>query len=540
MDKTVFFWRVFSKRTAISFFLVTFGFFLCILRVYAVTLSEYAAASETAGRYTLDAGLIRGTVYDRNMTPLTNNQRKILAAVSPTPRAITAISATLEGEEKQRVLEMLKSGKPVICQVPQKINCDGIVCTVVYDTDYSDFSASHIIGYTDSEGHGVTGIEAAFDELLWTGERVIFSFAGSGTGQILEGIEPTVENSGSALSQGVVTTLDVNIQNIAEKWADSLEKGAVIVAEPKSGKIRACVSRPDFDIANISEYLKAPDSPLFNRALNPYSVGSVFKPCVAAAGMETLDYEFLYSCSGNCQIADRIFNCHKRSGHGFLRLGSALANSCNTYFFNFAFKTGKEAIYNTAVALKFGSPLTLCQGITAAPGNLPDTEALSNLAELANMSIGQGGLLLSPVSMLTLYCSIASNGSFTPPTIVEGTLKNGEFTPYKALNPSKAMEEKTAAKLRDYLAEVITEGTGKAALPSLTTAAGKTATAQTGRFKNGTEICSGWFCGFFPNEDPEYVVIVFSEDTAKQTLSCSEVFSKIADDITRLKGVEAE
>ena len=60
-------------------------------------------------------------------------------------------------------------------------------------------------------------------------------------------------------------------------------------------------------------------------------------------------------------------------------------------------------------------------------------------------------------------------------------------------------------------------------------AAGKTATAQTGRYEKGKEICEGWFCGFFPAEEPQYTVIVFSENTEKQTKSCAEIFAAIAD-----------
>lgn len=535
-EKITFFWRVFSKRATIAFFILCFGFLVCILRVFAVTDSGYAAVAENNGRLTIDGGLIRGTIYDCNMNPITNNKRKILAAVSPTPRAITAISAVLEGDNKQQVLEMLRSGKPVVCEVPEKINSEGIVCTVVYTTEEENFPASHIIGYTDADGRGVAGLQAAYDGLLKTDERVTFGFAGSGMGQVLSGINPTVENSGNFRSNAVVTTLDINIQNIAEYYADSLQCGAVIITEAESGKIRACVSRPNFDISNISDYLNAENSPLLNRAINAYNVGSVFKPCVAAAGIETLKYDFLYSCSGNCQIADRVFNCHNRRGHGFLRLNSALANSCNTYFYNFAFKMGKNAVYNMATSLKFGTPLSLCNGITTASGNLPDKTQLDNIAELANTSIGQGGLLLSPISMLTLYCAIATDGKFTVPSLVEGTVKNGEFEAYKPSSPSKAMEAATASELRRDLAAVITEGTGVDAKPLLTTAAGKTATAQTGRFQNGVEICSGWFCGFFPLENPEYVVIVFSEDTRKQSLSCSKIFANIADSITELKG----
>ena len=79
---------------------------------------------------------------------------------------------------------------------------------------------------------------------------------------------------------------------------------------------------------------------------------------------------------------------------------------------------------------------------------------------------------------------------------------------------------------------VLEIGTGSSAKPQYTTAAGKTATAQTGKYYIGSEICSGWFCGFFPFENPKYTVIVFSENTLIDTKSCAEIFSELADGIT--------
>ena len=81
---------------------------------------------------------------------------------------------------------------------------------------------------------------------------------------------------------------------------------------------------------------------------------------------------------------------------------------------------------------------------------------------------------------------------------------------------------------------VVTEGTGVLANPKTVTAAGKTATAQTGKYKDGKEIKSSWFCGFFPKEDPEYVVIIFCEDQSLAAKSCAEIFAEIADKINSL------
>ena len=129
---------------------------------------------------------------------------------------------------------------------------------------------------------------------------------------------------------------------------------------------------------------------------------------------------------------------------------------------------------------------------------------------------------------------LANGGKYYLPSVIEGTLQNGEITPYNIGSPTVAMKETTAEILKECLKEVVEEGTGTSAKPLNASAAGKTATAQTGKKQNGKEICSTWFCGFFPFESPKYTVIVFCENSQKQTKSCAEIFAEIADKITSL------
>jgi len=534
LNNHILFFKTFSKRSAICFFVICFLFLISILRIAKIVSNDLTTAQTYQNRLNLSVGKQRGTIFDCNNIPLTNKSKKIIAAVSPTPRAITAISHILEGDELEAVLSALKHEKPVLCEVPEFIDCDGIVCTEVYEHSEQD-NVTHIIGYTDNDLNGMSGIEYAYNDILTIKDEICFLYECDGKGKLLEGLEPTVINSSAAASNGVITTLDINIQSITETVSENIEKGAIIVADAKSGKIRACVSRPTFNTDQISEILNSEEAPLLNRAINAYNVGSVFKPCVAIAGIESNLDNYCYTCTGKTEIIDRFFKCHMLSGHGFMNLRTAIANSCNTYFYNYAIKIGSGKIHSTATNLRFGKPLKLCDGIYTSSGNLPSEVSLRNDAYLANFSIGQGELLLSPVSMLTLYCAIASDGSYSVPSIVEGTVKNGGFEKYESSSPTRVMNKETAAMLRDYLKSVLSEGTGESARPKTVSAAGKTATAQTGKYVNGVEICQGWFCGFFPAENPEYVIIVFSEDTSKQKLSCSEVFSFLADKINFIK-----
>ena len=136
--------------------------------------------------------------------------------------------------------------------------------------------------------------------------------------------------------------------------------------------------------------------------------------------------------------------------------------------------------------------------------------------------------------MLTLYLAIAGDGSYYLPSVIEKTVKDGRENYYDIGNPTRVMSAQTATTLRQYLETVVTEGTGTEASPVSCTAAGKTATAQTGRYyDNGEEITNSWFCGFFPAQNPKYVTIVMSD--SRSTVSTASVFAKIADEIMQLK-----
>ncbi len=521
------------KRALVCFFMCIVLFFISVMRVATVSTTDYTAVYETKNGVRLKVGDSRGTIFDCNGARLTNQEEKIIACITPTPRAVTAISQELEGTALENVLERLKSGKPVACEVSEMIECDGIICTKVFTDDNTP--SRHIIGYTDSDEKGVSGIEKAYDSILYCEEDITVFYNTDAKGRILEGVEPELTNPNHALTHSVTSTIDINIQEIAEKYAESLEKGAVIVADAKTNKIRASVSRPYFDRANVSIYLESENSPLLNRAINAYNVGSVFKPCVAAAAIENDNKNFLYTCTGSCEIIDRYFKCHKLDGHGLLDLKGGIAYSCNTFFYNLAFNVGGEKIYNYAKKLSFGQSLKICEGIKTAEGNLPQKESLENIAHLANFSIGQGELLLSPISILTLYSAIASNGEYYIPSIIEETSVNGNKEKYDIGAPTHALKKETAELLKEYLKSVLEEGTGENAKPKTVSAAGKTATAQTGKYRYGIEISESWFCGFFPADEPEYIVIVFSEDDQRQDLTCSEIFRNIADSITALK-----
>lgn len=531
--------KIFARRTTLCFLVAMLLMLSCVLRIIEISTADYKEIQASQMLYRVNITKLRGTIYDCNMVPLTNTTSGLVAAISPTSKGMTAISSALEGEERKKTIETLSLDKPVVCAVDKEIMGESVSTTRVYEHTPTSSTACHIIGYTDAEGHGVSGLELAYDDILYSDKTVSAVFASDGKGNILKGIEPYFENDLSVVHSGVVTTLDINIQNITENALKNLTSGCAIVSEVKTGKIRAIASVPTFDINNLSLSLQSENSPLLNRALLAYNVGSVFKPCVAAVAIESGCGSLSFNCEGKIKIVDREFSCHKLQGHGNVDLQTALSESCNCFFYNLALNLGGDPIYKMASTLGFGTETKIAKNISTDSGILPKTKTLANQGALANLSIGQGELILSPVSMLALYQAIAGDGGYYLPSIVEKTIKNDLEEIYDAGHKTRVMSAETAGILRGYLRSVVTDGTGKEAQPKLCDAAGKTATAQTGRYyESGVEITNSWFCGFFPFENPKYVVVVMSD--SKLQVSTASIFSQIADGITQFKNLNMQ
>ncbi len=509
--------------------------FISILRIIAVSLEEdYKAAAKKQGSYKLSVTHQRGTVFDTNMVSLTNDEKQIIAAITPAFGAIDEVRDYLYDESPASLAHRLADGKPVLVRLSEEINGKHVKSVTVYKNSGS--LATHLIGYTDGSNHGVCGVEAAFDNELYRNSSVEFIYSETAAGEIIEGSPIELSYDSSAETSGVRLTIDSRIQKAVESAA-KLRSGAVVVSEVGSGKIRALVSYPDYDVKNLEEYLNDPSSPLINRAFCAYNVGSVFKPCVAAAALEDGMFgDMIYDCTGAKQIAGKNFACHRASGHGVMSLKTAIRESCNTYFYTIAINLGADKIYDMASSLGFGTRYTFADRLYTEQGFLPTAEKTALYEQsLANLSIGQGSLMLTPVSLLPLYEAIANGGVYHRPSLVEGLVKNGVAEKNTAGNyPTRVMSEQTANTLKEALFEVIDRGTGKNAKPTLCTAAGKTATAQTGWLDNGKAVDHSWLCGFFPADDPKYTVVIISENTSGGGTPCGPVFSAVCDAIYSL------
>lgn len=523
-----------AKRAAVIF--LVFAVMFCGLGVRIGNLStESEQAAVTRSAMSFDLATLRGTIYDCSMNPLTNGEYEIYAAAKPTNEALAQLKKMLLPEVFDSVMERMSAGKPVAVKVDSISSCSDIRAVTV-PKRYYDTLACHIIGYRNSEGEGVSGIEKAYDELISSEiSTARVRFFSNAKGRVMLGEDISAEGC-SAPKSGVVLTIDKEIQQITENALDNsgAECAAAVVMDIESGAIRACVSRPAFSRDNLSESLENENSPLINRAFLPFSVGSVFKPVVAAAAIESGITDFEYNCTGSVTHNGVTFNCHKEDGHGVLDMRGAVAVSCNTYFIALAIETGREKIIETAKAFGFGTETELADGMKSSAGYLPDVSELDSKAAIANISFGQGSLLATPVQICAMMAAIAGGGVYVKPYLIEGEVDSeGEMTKIKAYAERRQIiSESTAERLWDYLEAVVAEGSGKRAASDFVAVAGKTATAQTGKSENGEEIYNAWFAGYFPADNPKYAVAILKEDGGEGAISCAPVFKEIAEGIS--------
>lgn len=496
---------------------------------------DHVQTARTNSQFTIIAGNSEGTIYDRNMKPLVNSQKKYIATAVPSflDRNTTAEFAV----DKDSFLENFDKGLPFTFECKSDTpDSDGLTVFEIPERYSENQPAQHVIGYL-SQGEGVAGIEYAYNKILRNdyGENSV-TYTTDGFGQILIGDGRKIIRS-KAEKSGAVTTIDLDIQKICEDAGKNIDKGAVVVADVKTGELRAMASFPTYSVDDMEKAIDDDKSPLINRALYSYSVGSVFKLVTAAQAIDDKFSGYVYNCTGKEDVEGKIFNCHKIDGHGLQTLSEAITNSCNTYFISLSRTLDIKDFRELAFSLGFGREIHLCSGMTASGGVLPTVKDLMIPAELANFSFGQGKLSATPLQITQLTCAIANEGKMPVLRIVKGMTVDGEeIIGEKSSQHSQVLEKDTANQLKDMMISAVEENENSNAKTKYTTVGAKTSTAQTGRTdKKGEELCHAWITGFFPSDNPQYAVTVLVEDGGYGNDVSAPIFREIADRIMQEK-----
>lgn len=307
----------------------------------------------------------------------------------------------------------------------------------------------------------------------------------------------------------ITLTIDAGLQDFVWK-AMKGKKGAAVFMDSSSGEILAMVSSPSYDAtSSVAGLLNDEDFPLLNRAImGQYPPGSLFKVVVALAALETgkITPTTTFVCSGRLNVGNGRFHCWNRDGHGPMELRKAITQSCNVFFYNTGLLLGVDEISDYAKRFGFGKR-TGIDLFGEIKGFVPTRQWKKTekgegwyAGDTANLSIGQGYLLVTPLQVARMMACVANGGDLLEPHVLKKDSKNK-----KALK----IRQENLRFVRKALRGVVEDdrGTGFRAWSSAVSIAGKTGTSQPG----GSRKTHAWFSGFAPAEESEIGFVVFLE-----------------------------
>ncbi|MBQ3403631.1 MAG: penicillin-binding protein 2 [Synergistaceae bacterium] len=402
---------------------------------------------------------------------------------------------------------------------------------------------SHILGFCDNENKGQAGIEQAWDNTLYNppGQKIVVRRQGSQAASIME-----QEPERRTVTPIITLTLDSRIQYVVEKHLfrtaeQERAKWAVCICmNPNTGEVLAMASYPTYDPTNRKSLTM---EALSNGAISrTYEPGSTFKPIYMAVALDRgiVRKDETFFCPAKLKVADGfIRESDARIALGSVSTAQLLIKSSNVGMAQIGIRASNTTTYESLRALGFGQELDIeLPGVSR--GILPYPENWRGITP-ANIAIGQG-LAVTPLQLITAMSAVVNGGRLMSPYIVKEAVNSlGELV-YKG--EPKVMREvmtpETTAWVRQAMRSVITEGTGKKAATSITNVAGKTGTAQVagkGGYQPGKYV--GSFIGFWPYEDPKYIMLIAIGEPANGRYYGGEVaapvFKAIVEEMAELE-----
>jgi len=373
---------------------------------------------------------------------------------------------------------------------------------------------------------GKNGLEKKYD-LLLRGTKGVRYLKVDANGRELGDYDPD-RNIPPIHGNDLYLYMDYEIQRFADSLFEG-KRGALVALDTRTGGVLAFVSKPDYEPGLLSGRINAqqwqklvsdPYHPLFNRAIqSTYPPGSTYKLVAALAALQEgiITPEWTAFCPGYYKLGRKVIHCWNKAGHGNINLLQAIRGSCNVYFYQLGLKIGLPIWSEYSRKLGFGKP-TGIDLPNEFSGLVPSVEYFNKIygkngwtrGHLANLAIGQGELLVTPVQMAVFTMIIANKGLYHPPHMVD---KIYDYTTRKSVQfPIKTgyvdgISDDVYETIREGMRRVVNGGTGWRAKVRGIEMAGKTGTAQN---PHGDD--HAWFIGFAPYENPEVAVAAIVEN----------------------------
>ena len=523
-----------------------------------VKRDEYSSRAEEQWTSEVSIDARRGRILDRNGVELAvsanvyrvdfdlNSVRQYLKNNSLTNADIAGKIADAVAMEESKVMEKLETklasganaGSATLIRRIEKeaadkvnnLNIDGVIVSPDTKRYYpkGEFLA-HVLGSTNVDGQGLTGVELQYNEYLSgvPGVRI------SEIERNEENLSYTISNFTEPIDgKDVTLTIDSKIQAIAEKVAEKglidnqAKRVSIMVMNPNNGEILAMVNKPDFDPNNpfdgFEDFSGETDgeklqkmwrNSLVNDTFEP---GSIFKVVTMVTALEEgiASESDTFECGGSLQVGSHTIKCWKTSGHGSQILPQILQNSCNVGFMKLGEKIGKETLNEYIKKLGFGKTT----GIDLpgeASGIVKKTENITE-SDLATISFGQTNTVTA-IQYMQAFNALANGGSLIQPHIMkEVSHYNSDDTKvidetYEPVIFKDVLSDKSTATLRDYLERTVNEGGSNKSYIEGYHIGGKTGTAQkvnsvTGGYESGKYISS--MAAMAPVDSPEITAFV--------------------------------
>jgi len=570
--------RRISIRLSILQYVITVVFSVLAVSFWVLQVVEHAKFEEMAEnnhQRTLALRAPRGIVFDRHLQPLVENRRSYSISIvrehtkdlNNTVQLLASVLGIDEAGVRQIVERHRRepSYRPIV--VVQDASLAQVAAVTARRLDfelpdvlveqvptrrYPDTLAAHLFGYVGEVSDrdvsandalrsgdivGQSGIEKIYNAQLM-GEDGARRVVVNSVGREIRTLEEEAPTEGKRLQ----LTIDYDVQRAIEDGFDQLGfNGAAVVLDPSNGDVLGFTSRPTYDpnafaAGGIDRVTWASlttdeDRPLNDRAIQGrYSPGSTFKMAVATAALEegVITPDFKVHCVGSASFYGRPFKCWKKGGHGTMDLRHAIEQSCNVYFYTIGNMTGIDKIHKWSTLLGLGEKSGIdlpneVQGLVPSPEWKQQYRKEKWYAgETVSVSIGQGSVSVTPVSMAVYAATLANGGTRVTPHLLKAVDDGSGWKPVPP-PPARSRSPLDPAKLqaiRDGLFMVVNgAGTGHNAILKGYDVSGKTGTAQVisnqGKEKAGKTDKdlrdNGWFVFFAPRDKPEIAGVVFLE-----------------------------
>ena len=516
----------------------------------------------------------RGRIFDRDGVLLVENRPAYSLYAHPwtikrNPATVDQLAEILGMEAADINSRIGRYGwhtfQPAVIQRDVKFNTLAHLETIKIDLPGIDFGfeakrsypfpeAVHVLGYVGEIDRasaakrsgriglvGKHGLELFYEK--WVGgepgiEYFQVDVSGKNVGRS-EGRIPISPTNGWDLHLNI----DGHLQGLAFELMEG-KAGSVVAIDPRDGSVLTMLSVPDYDPSVFAgvlpqevwdELTNDPGHPLLNRAVNgQYPPGSTFKMAVLGAGMEAgfVNNSTRVVCNGGLQIGERYFKCWKASGHGTVGWEEAIQQSCDVFFYTIGMQLGVDRIADYSLRLGFGKKTNVDFNVESR-GSIPNEEYMNKTfgnggwtrGHVANISIGQGEVLVTPMQ-LAVYTAALATGKVVTPRIVD-YIENPR-TGDRIIIPVKSrptnIPNKILTKIREGMRLVVNEPRGTAFHQRRKdlVIAGKTGTSQNPHGKD-----HALFVSYAPFDNPLIAVAVVVENGEHGSTTAAPIAAKI-------------